>query len=60
MRIYFIFVFIFLYSSTMAQGIFEGEFYNPTKKLGIGVIKVNTIISKTKCTFFQNEMYIFL
>ncbi len=42
MRIYFIFVFIFLYSSTMAQGIFEGEFYNPTKKLGIGVIKVNT------------------
>lgn len=42
MRIYFIFVFILLYSSIMAQGVFEGEFYNPTKNLGIGVIKVNT------------------
>ena len=40
MRIYFIFVFIFLYSSTMAQGIFEGEFYNPTRGLGIGVLSV--------------------
>ncbi len=42
MRIYFIFVFIILYSSIMAQGVFEGEFYNPTKNLGIGIIKVNT------------------
>lgn len=40
MRVFFIFIFHFLFLSTVAQGVFMGEFYNPTRGLGIGVLSV--------------------